>query len=171
MDGKVRREAILRLLSGSREPLSAGAMAAELGVSRQIIVGDVALLRAAGMDIAATPRGYQMAAAPGGLLAKIACCHQGEEMEAELTAMVDYGCRVLDVIVAHPVYGEITAPLELSSRYDVEAFLKKCQTHQASPLSALTGGIHLHTVSAPNEETLHSMKENLRSLGILVEEQ
>ena len=60
VEGTTRRKEILRQLQLSEKPVSASRFARDLGVSRQIIVGDVALLRAAGEDIIATSRGYKL---------------------------------------------------------------------------------------------------------------
>ena len=105
-------------------------------------MGSVALLRAAGLDISATPRGYLLRQEERGLLRTVACRHAAKEMEAELIAIVDNGCTVMDVIVEHPVYGQLTGPLDLSSRYDVSEFIRKVEEHAARPLSLLTDGIH-----------------------------
>lgn len=168
MTSSQRRSEILCRLQTADAPLSATALAAGLGVSRQIIVGDVALLRAGGAEIQATPRGYVLAAEPGGLTAVLACVHDGAHMERELTLMVDYGAEVLDVMVEHPVYGQLTGQLRLRSRYDVERFLEKAEG--AAPLSALTDGIHLHTVRCPDGETLARVSAALRAEGFLLEE-
>ena len=85
--------------------------------------------------------------------------------------MVDCGCTVQDVIVEHPVYGQLTAALQLSSRYDVDQFVHSMASRDARPLSALTEGIHLHTLSCPNEEALAHLKEKLRAMSLLLEEQ
>ena len=114
MRAEERRQAIQDILQHSPQPVSAGTLAARFSVSRQIIVGDVALLRAAGADISATPRGYVIQKFPSGLIRQVACRHNGAEMETELNAMVDQGCTVLDVIVDHPIYGQLTGPLQLS---------------------------------------------------------
>ena len=103
MDAQERRQAIAQRLAQAEGPVSAAALAREFSVSRQIIVGDVALLRAGGMDIAATPRGYVLPRESGGLVRTLACRHTGEQMEAELNAIVDQGCTVIDVIVDHPI--------------------------------------------------------------------
>ena len=58
LNAKERRQAILEQLKRAEKPVSATALARQYGVSRQIIVGDVALLRAGGEPISATPRGY-----------------------------------------------------------------------------------------------------------------
>ncbi len=165
MDGKERRKAILEELKGGGRPVSASALARRLGVSRQIIVGDVALLRSAGAAIAATPRGYMLQEGETGLRRQVACRHTAGEMTAELYAMVDNGCTVVDVIVEHPVYGQLTGGLQLKSRYDVDRFVER--SRGVSPLSLLTEGVHLHTLLCPDEAALERVREALRELGIL----
>ena len=167
MQAEERRRKSVELLSQTNQAVSAARLAAEFDVSRQVIVGDVALLRAAGEEISATPRGYVMARTAVGLVRQVPCCHDGPGMEAELNAIVDQGCSVLDVIVDHPVYGQLTGPLELASRYDVQQFLDRCA--DARPLSDLTGGIHLHTLSCPSEDAFQRVRASLRSLGVLLE--
>ena len=145
-------------------PVSAAALAERFSVSRQIIVGDIALLRASGLDIVATPRGYQLGESSG-LLRTVACIHTAQETEQELLAMVDNGCTVIDVVVDHPLYGQITGQLSLSSRYDVRQFVEKAQ--HAAPLSSLTQGVHLHNLRCPSEEAFHRVQEDLAALGLL----
>lgn len=169
MRAEERRQAIQDILQQSPQPVSAGALAARFSVSRQIIVGDVALLRAAGADISATPRGYVSQPSPGGLVRQVACQHDAAGMEAELNAVVDQGCTVVDVIVEHPVYGQLTGPLRLSSRYDVSQFIVRCAQAEARPLSDLTGGIHLHTLACPDEAAFRRVLAALRTLGVLLE--
>lgn len=169
MRAEERRQAIQDILRQSPQPISAGALAARFSVSRQIIVGDIALLRAAGADISATPRGYVSQPSPGGILRRVACQHDAAGMEAELNAMVDQGCTVVDVIVEHPIYGQLTGPLQLSSRYDVAQFITRCAQADAQPLSNLTEGIHLHTLSCPNEDAFTRARAALRALGVLLE--
>ena len=62
MDAAGRRRAIARALEDARRPVAASVLGERFGVSRQIVVGDVALLRAAGLEITATPRGYVLGA-------------------------------------------------------------------------------------------------------------
>ncbi len=104
-----------------------------------------------------------------GVIRQVACRHSAAGMEEELNAIVDQGCTVVDVIVEHPIYGQLTGPLRLSSRYDVRQFLKRCSASEARPLSDLTGGIHLHTLSCPDVEACRRAMEDLRRLGILLE--
>ena len=168
MQAKNRREAILERLQQAQQPVSAGALATDFSVSRQVIVGDIALLRASGADISATPRGYVIRREEMGVIRKVACRHDLVCMEAELNAIVDHGCTVLDVIVEHPIYGQLTGPLALRNRYDVSQFIGR--STETRPLSLLTEGIHLHTISCPDEAAFVRCREQLRSLGVLLEE-
>lgn len=171
MDAAERRKKIVDILAGSERPVSASSLAAEFSVSRQIIVGDIALLRASDIDISATPRGYIIASSHSepGIVRQIACCHKPEDMQTELYAVVDQGCTVRDVIVEHPVYGQITGILQVSSRYDVDQFIRKCSQYDALPLSYLTGGIHLHTIICPDEGAYKRVIGALRTLGFILE--
>ena len=170
MTTEERRNAILDTLARADQPVSAAALARRFGVSRQIVVGDVALLRAGGADISATPRGYVSLPAASGLVRRLAVRHGEDGIEAELNAMVDQGCTVLDVIVEHPLYGQLTGPLQISNRYEVGQFLSRCRQSEALPLSELTEGIHLHTLSCPDEAAFQRARQALRELGILLEE-
>ena len=167
MDAQQRRQIIARRLHGSEKPVSAAVLARELSVSRQIIVGDVALLRAGGLDITATPRGYILPRLPAGVTCTFACRHRGDQMEEELNAMVDQGCTVLDVIVEHPIYGQLTGSLRLFSRYDVGQFVARCKEEAAAPLSQLTEGVHLHTVLCPGQAAADRVRTELERLGFL----
>ena len=170
MQAEQRRQAILNTLRQSDQPVSAGVLAERFSVSRQIVVGDVALLRATGADITATPRGYVMQRSPAGLLRQIVCRHSASGMEAELNAMVDNGCTVLDVVVEHPVYGQLSGQLQLSSRYDVAEFIRRVEKEQATPLSALTGGVNLHRLRCPDEAACRRVCQALDEAGFLVKE-
>jgi len=169
MNSIQRREEILSLLRRADRPLSATWLAGQLSVSRQIIVGDVALLRASGEEITATSRGYVLGQVSGGRR-RVACCHRAEDMRRELELMVDYGCTVEDVIVEHSVYGQLTGQLNLSSRYDVEEFVRTVEEREAKALSDLTDGIHLHTLRYTDGQAFERLLEELGRAGLLVEE-
>lgn len=171
MNAKVRRSAILTRLKHENGPVSATALAKEHGVSRQIIVGDIALLRAGGEPISATPRGYLLDRENAGELHTVAVRHTTQEMERELQICVDNGCTVLDVVVEHPVYGQLVGQLQLSSRYDVEQFLNRSRSGAARPLSDLTGGIHLHRLLCPDEAAYRRVCRQLDEAGILLKDQ
>jgi len=168
MEAASRRQAILDRLRTANRPVSASALAAGLNVSRQIIVGDIALLRAGGAEISATPRGYVLPRATDGITRTIACRHTLAQTGQELDILVDNGCTVLDVIVEHPVYGQLTGQLQISSRYDVEQFLARIRDSDAAPLSMLTGGLHLHTLCCPNEDAYTRACAALKAAGLLL---
>ena len=168
MTAQERRNAILSHLQRGKSPLSATALAGLLGVSRQVIVGDVALLRAGGAAIEATPRGYQFHPAPGGYTGILACVHRtAEEMRTELYAVVDQGGTVVDVAVENPLYGELRGNLNLSSRYDVDNFIQQAADTPECLLSRMTGGVHLHTLCCPDEKTFHRIEAALENAGVL----
>lgn len=163
-----RRDVLLQRLQESDRPLSANALAKELKVSRQIIVGDVALLRAKGMDIVATPRGYLYERhKQEGIYRTIAVSHSMEQLKDELYTIVDQGGTLIDVIVEHPVYGELLGNLHISSRYDADEFLCKLEKDKARPLSNLTDGLHLHTIQCRDEEGLKRILDALQAKGFL----
>lgn len=168
MEAASRRQAILDRLRTADRPVSASALAAGLNVSRQIIVGDIALLRAGGAEISATPRGYVLPRATDGITRTIACRHTLAQTGQELDILVDNGCTVLDVIVEHPVYGQLTGQLQISTRYDVEQFLARIRDSDAAPLSMLTGGLHLHTLCCPNEDAYTRACAALKAAGLLL---
>ena len=168
MTAAERRNEIKKTLAAENSPISASVLAAKFSVSRQVIVGDIALLRTAGENISATPRGYIIVRTDTGIMHQIVCRHTDEDIIEELNAIVDHGCSVVNVIVDHPVYGELTGELRISSRYDVGIFYKTLCEAAAPPLSSLTGGIHIHTVSCPDEEAFHRVEQVLKERGILI---
>lgn len=167
-----RRNAILDLLKREGICIKGVELAKAFGVSRQVIVQDIALLRASGADIIATPGGYFVAAGKldPSVRKTIVTKHVGADaMEDELLTIVDNGGKVVDVIVEHPVYGEIRGNLMISTRYDVEQFMRKIREDNAEPLSRLTEGVHLHTLEVPDEETYRRILEKLESKKYLIE--
>lgn len=124
MTASERRQQIARLLSASQAPISATTLSQELASAVRSSWGISPCCVPRAQEITATARGYVIPA-QNGLLRRIACIHSAEETRDELDAMVDCGCTVVDVIVEHPVYGQLTAPLHLSSRLDVDQFMKR----------------------------------------------
>lgn len=170
MDAVRRREQILNRLRERVSPLSAAALASELSVSRQVVVGDIALLRAGGERILATPRGYVLERVTEAELYTLACVHGVDKTEEELNIMVDNGCTVVDVIVEHAVYGQLTGTLEISSRYDVRQFMQRLSENGSQPLSTLTGGVHIHNLRCADDETFLRTKQALSDAGFIYEE-
>lgn len=168
MNGEQRRENLLELLKSSDLPQSGTSLARQYQVSRQVIVQDIALLRAAGCQIISTNRGYLCQ--PSASVSRVfKVRHTNEEIEEELNLMVDCGCLVLDVFVHHKIYGQLRAPLMINSRKKVREFLEQLQSGLSSPLNNITSGYHYHTVQADSEETLDLLKKELKGRGFLVE--
>ena len=163
-----RKAAIIEAIRTSETPVSASALARKLHVSRQIIVGDIALIRASGTQIIATPRGYVWERSNAGSERKIAVMHAPQQMREELYTIVDQGAEVVDVIVEHPTYGQLVGQLQLSSRYDVNQFIDRMQGNE--PLSQLTHGVHLHTIRCRDAAVFERVENALRKKGLLYEE-
>ncbi|MDO5301563.1 MAG: transcription repressor NadR [Tissierellia bacterium] len=170
MKGEARRQKIMEILQNSRAAVSGATLAEKLGVSRQVIVQDIALLRASEEQILSTPRGYCIQEPTGKLTRRYHVRHSPHDLERELNIFVDAGGKVLDVIVENPVYGEIKGDLNLTSRRDVRQFIQKMEENQGIPLLTLADGIHQHTVEAEHTETLEEIHEELKKAGYLLEQ-
>ena len=171
MDAAKRRDKIFETIKRDNAPVSASALAKELGVSRQVIVGDVALLRAQGHDIIATARGYMIPnfRDSNQYMGKIACQHNAESTKAELYTIVDLNAAVVNVIVEHELYGEITGQLNIKTRDDADMFANQLKQSEVRLLSELTAGVHLHTISCRNKAHFEQVYTALHNAGFLVQ--
>lgn len=169
MNGEQRRQIIVDKLKTSKMPISATSFAEQFGVTRQIVVADVALLRASGYPIRAEHKGYVFDNQQSGMTKRIVVKHGKNEVANEFYAIVDNGGKVLDVVVDHPVYGKLSAELNVSSRYDADCFVEKIDAHGVNPLSLLTEGLHVHTILVKDEQAFARIKTQLNNLGILIE--
>ncbi|MDU1466802.1 MAG: transcription repressor NadR, partial [Streptococcus mitis] len=153
---KDRKQALLQLLKEAPKALNGQSLAEHFHVTRQVIVQDIAILRADGAPILSTNRGYvykQVDVNPYvHKLFKVK--HEVEEIGQELLAIVDNGGRVQNTLIDHPVYGEIETLLKLSCRRDVQHFLEQVEHSDFRPLSELTDGIHYHLVEAETQQDL-----------------
>lgn len=154
---------------GADAPVSGAALARETGVSRQVIVQDVALLRSQGLKVVSTNRGYLIGQEHERPRRTFKVCHTPEETERELTGIVDLGGTVEDVFVNHRTYGIVSAPLGVSSRRDVRRFLDEISSSRSSMLSVTTSGYHFHHVSADSEEVLDDVQRFLDEAGFTAE--
>ena len=171
MNTAERRGEILKILHNADAPVAARELAGKFGVSRQVIVQDIALLRASNRNILSTNKGYLYDRADEKKVVRrtFFVCHTDEQMAEELFAIVDNGGRLRDVVVEHEIYGQITVDLILENRCDVQDFLDKISKSTARPLSILTNGKHYHTVEADREEIFDRIEQKLRLLGYLQE--
>ena len=172
MDTNQRRNNVLEKISKTKTPITATYLAKELNVSRQVIVGDVAILRATGNNILATARGYVLEnlQTNHNYSQKIACFHKPSGTKQELYTIVDLGATVVDIVIEHEIYGDITGSLDLSSRKDVDDFLEKVKTSKAKLLSELTSGVHLHTIACKDKGQFDQVYNALDSKGFIFKE-
>lgn len=164
-----RRKELVNLLLSVEKPVSGGELAEHFGVSRQIIVQDVALLKAGGYDILSTHSGYVLQKSP--LVERVfKLYHTTEQTEDELTCIVDLGGTVVNVFVWHKVYGKVEAALNIFSRLHVKQFIEGVRTGKSSELMNITGGYHYHTVRAESEEILDRIEDALKQRNFIVPE-
>lgn len=170
VDGEERRKQLLDILARAKEPVSGTELAGQLKVSRQVIVQDIALLRATDKNILSTNKGYVLYHAGAERRAKrtIKVYHTDEQIQDELYTIVDEGGHVLDVVVEHDIYGQITVDLIVNNRADVNAFIAKVRENHTKSLNELTNGVHFHTVEAENEEILDRIEAALDKKGYLL---
>ncbi|SHI37615.1 hypothetical protein SAMN02745751_00174 [Dethiosulfatibacter aminovorans DSM 17477] len=166
-----RRKKLIDHLIKSNEPTKGSRFAELFNVSRQVIVQDIAVLRAEGYEITATPQGYIITGKElEGFIEEIVSRHESnEEIMEELNIVVDNGGEVIDVTVDHPFYGEFNGKLMIKSRLDVKNFLSQMEESNAEPLSRMNDGIHLHKIKAPSREILDEIKRQLKEKGFIVE--
>lgn len=170
MHAEERRTKLLEMLQDRDEYQNAAGLAKQLNVSRQIIVSDVAILRERGWDIISTPRGYLLDdRSDWGYSGTVACRHDGEGVRKEFYIIVDNGGAVIDISVEHPIYGQITARLDIRSRYDADLFIERCREEKAALLSSLTDGLHLHRVGVQRREDFLRIRAELKEAGILAD--
>ncbi len=169
MNGEERREKLFNHIRGCSEPVSANTLASIYGVSRQVIVQDIALLKAGGSDIISTHKGYLMNY-NAAFTRVIKVRHTDGQIEDELQTIVDLGGRVTDVFVWHRAFGRVNAKLSIKSRRDINQLLSDLSTGKSSPLKNITAGYHYHTVEADNEETLNEIETALSNKNYLAPE-
>lgn len=168
MTGKERREKIVSILEDSPTPIPGAKLGEMCGVSRQVVVQDIALLRSQGEQIDTTHYGYQIRRnSRCTRLVKVR--HGPERLEEELTAIVDLGGYVEDVMVNHRTYGLMSAPLGIGSRRDIAKFMDEIESGKSSPLSTVTSGYHFHHISADDEQTLDDIEQALEAKGFTAE--
>ena len=171
MDAEERRGQIITLLTNSNKPISGTELARNLSVSRQVIVQDIALLRAGNKNILSTNKGYLLYDdhTPEKTYRRtVRVRHTNDQILDELYTIVDYGGRVRDVVVEHDIYGQITVDLIINNRQDADEFVRRLQTNQTRPLNELTYGYHYHTIEAGKKEYLDLIEKKLNEKGYLI---
>lgn len=168
LTGTERRKLLLSIMRQSQTPISGSALGKKTGVSRQVVVQDMALLRTEGHSILSTTKGYCLGEdSPNAYVRTVKVCHTDAQVEDELNTIVDFGGAVLDVMVNHRAYGKMTAALNIKSRRDVQVFVDNIRSGKSTPLLNVTSGYHFHTISADSEAILDEIEDMLSQKGYL----
>ena len=152
MNTAERRGEILKILHNADAPVAARELAGKFGVSRQVIVQDLAVIRASTPGILSTTKGYVI---------------QQDKAAEELNLIVDCGGHVKNISISHRVYGRVSAEMDIRSRQDVSEFVQALQNSRSTVLSNATSGYHYHLVEAASEERLDLIEEQLKKAGFL----
>ena len=170
MSSEARQRLIMDRLKETNRAITGSEFAKQTNVSRQVIVQDVSILKAKNKPIIATSQGYMLLNQNEVDVQRsvIVCNHTAEQTLEELQIIVDHGVTVKDVIVEHAVYGDITASIRVSNRAEVNQFVKKINDSKATYLSALTAGIHLHTLEADSNDKIEAACHDLEAAGLLI---
>ena len=170
MRSNERREKLLQILKKSDKPVKGSELSAELQVSRQVVVKDIALLRASGLEIIATSNGYIVLDSVKNEF-KIKCKNHNsdDELYDELQTIIDLGGKVKDVIVEHPTYGVLKADLNVATNRDLRNFMQKAATNEFKQLSVLSPDYHIHTIEVDNDEIFEEIQKELKLKNILFE--
>lgn len=171
MDTLSRRKAIEENLIIGEVPIKGSELAERFNVSRQVIVQDIAILRAQGLNIIATPQGYLLPRFENKNLVKvITSVHNSniEEIMEELSIIIDMGGKIIDVIVEHPVYGEIRGVVNISSKKELNEFIEKLSSKNSIGIASLTNGVHFHTIEVKNDDIYNEIVKKLEEKGYLL---
>ena len=165
MDGQARRKKIIDIVRKSDKPVSGTFLANELNVSRQVVVTDVALIRANGVNIISTNRGYIINNSDSRCKRIIKSRHTDEQILDELFTIVDNGGCAENIIINHRYYNRLEAPLNVSSRREAKVFMEAIVSGKSKSLSSATSGYHYHVISADDEATLDIIENELKAKG------
>ena len=169
MKSDERRKSIVHLLLSEKKPISGNELSEKYGVSRQIIVRDISILKEQGTDILATNAGYVIRSSP--LKERVfKIYHTTEQTEDELQTIVDLGGTVADVYVWHKAYGRMEAKLNISSRSQINQFIESVRSGKSVELMHITGGYHYHTVRATSDEILDKIEFALHNKNYIAPE-
>ncbi|MGN8631192.1 transcription repressor NadR [Blautia sp. HCP3S3_G3] len=167
MSGEERRKEIVKFITGSSQPVSGSKLADYFCVSRQVIVQDIALIRAEGTEVFSTNRGY-ICRMHDRVKGVFYVHHDNSRIQEELNLIVDNGGSAEDVFVHHEIYGELRAELKVDSRKKASEFIKEIASGKSSPLNTITSGYHYHTVTAESEDILDAIEAELKEKGFLI---
>ena len=171
MTGEMRRTKILDMLKSQHTPISGAALAKQFHVSRQVIVQDIALMRAEDHWILSTNKGYVYRTEESDDTQPKRVFwvkHSTEQVLDEFMTILELGGKILDVAVEHELYGQIRVDLLIETVQDAHDFVARLAKCKDNPLKVLTDDCHYHTVAAPSKKLLDLIEQELNEKGILV---
>ncbi len=169
MYGNERREKIRKDLKKSLKAIKGSEFAKKYKVSRQVIVQDIALLRAVGEQILSTAGGYIYFSFHMDKPKRVfAVKHTTADISKEISAVIRSGGTLLNVFITHPIYGDLVADMIIGDKKQMNEYVGKCEKVKFIPLMALTGEVHYHTVEASCEDNLDEIEKSLEDLGFLL---
>lgn len=168
MKANERRNNIIEMLTEEKKAIKGITLAEKFNITRQIIVKDIAILRAEGNNIIATPEGYIKNYDNSRVKSIIKVKHNSNEIFEEMEAVVKYGGIIENVILDHPIYGEICGVLKIKNLNDLNKFKNTLEQIDIKPLSLLTDGVHLHTISVDSNENMQLIKDELKEKGFIL---
>lgn len=166
MNTAERRGEILKILHNADAPVAARELAGRFGVSRQVIVQDLAVIRASTPGILSTTKGYVIQQ-DSSFTREFKVRHSQDKAAEELNLIVDCGGHVKNISISHRVYGRVTAEMDIRSRQDVNEFAEALRNSRSTVLSSATSGYHYHLIEASSEERLDLIEKQLGEAGFL----
>ncbi len=167
MEGENRRTKIIEKLSENTKPVSGRSLAKEFNVSRQIIVGDIALIRAQGINIVATNSGYIIEEIKSAKSSSIRIKHRPEDFFDVLCTIVDEGASIAELYIEHDVYGVVSTKVDVKSRADARLLTERTFESSHAPLYALTGNVYFLKVEAISDVVLIRVQRALHEKGYI----
>lgn len=171
MTGEKRRLLILQMLKEQQTPLSGTALSNHFHVSRQVIVQDIALMRAENHSILSTNKGYlyRTQETENTQPKRVFFIrHNTAQVLDEFMTVIELGGKILDVAVEHEIYGQIRVDLLIETVQDAQEFYAKLLVCKDNPLKVLTDDCHYHTVTAPSEKLLDLIESELKAKNYLI---
>lgn len=165
MTGEKRREQILSAIQQAPGPVPGAALAQACHVSRQVIVQDIALLRAARYPILSTTRGYVLQSRCLSRVFRILPPDEG--LKPILFSIVDNGGRVRNMFQPGTNGSRLEFRLNLHARSEVEAFLQGLTKPEGKLLRILVSQPHCQVVEADSKAILDRIEDTLSTKGYL----
>lgn len=165
MNSIERRKKIKEILGTT--PIKGSELAQKFSVTRQVIVKDISILKAEGLEIISTSSGYILNRNTG-VRKVIAVSHDESQIRDELETIIKYGGIIEDITIEHPLYGEVTGKIMIKTLHDIELFMDKIDNLNITILSKASGGVHLHTIYTEDKGSMEKITSELSKSGYLI---